>query len=42
MFDKNFEEINLEIILKDPFLADQYKKEIEKLKTDIYFYMVRY
>ena len=36
MFDKNFEEINLEVFLKDPFLADQYKKEIENSKKELF------
>ncbi len=36
MFDKNFEEINLEVFLKDPFLADQYKKEIEASKQELF------
>ena len=36
MFDKNVEEINLEVFLKDPFLADQYKKEIEVSKQELF------
>ena len=33
---KKKNEIDLEIILKDPFSAAKYKREIEKLNTDIY------
>ena len=36
IFDKKKNEIDLEIILKDPFSAAKYKREIEKLNTDIY------
>ena len=36
IFDKNKNEIDLEIILKDPFSAAKYKREIEKLNADIY------
>ena len=36
IFDKKKNEIDLEIILKDPFSAAKYKREIEKLNADIY------
>ena len=36
IFDKKKNEVDLEIILKDPFSAAKYKREIEKLNTDIY------
>ena len=36
IFDKKKNEIDLEIILNDPFSAAKYKREIEKLNTDIY------
>ncbi len=36
IFNKENENVDLEIFLKDPFLAENYKKEIEKLNKNIY------
>ena len=36
IFNKENENVDLEIFLEDPFLAENYKKEIEKFKKNIY------
>ena len=36
IFNKENENVDLEIFLEDPFLAENYKKEIEKLNKNIY------
>ncbi len=36
IFDKESGVINLEVFLKDPFLAEKYKQEIEKLNQNIF------
>ena len=36
IFNKENENVDLEIFLKDPFLAENYKKEIEKFNKNIY------
>ncbi len=36
IFNKENENVDLEIFLEDPFLAEKYKKEIEKLNKNIY------
>ena len=38
IFDKEFEDQNLEIFLKDPLDANKYKKEIEKLNQNYFIY----
>ena len=36
IFEKNDGNIDLEIFLKEPFLAEKYKKEIEKLSSNVF------
>ena len=38
IFDKEFEDQNLEIFLNDPLNANKYKKEIEKLNQNYFIY----
>ena len=38
IFDKNIEDQNLEIYLKDPIKANSYKKEIEKFSQNYFIY----